>query len=229
MKLKDKDNSISSLSGLAIGFLSGLVGIGGGEYRAPVLIYLLRLKTKFAIASNLLIGLLVVSTSFIRRLDSSFTSNILVIQITMAAPVETATTITSNVGAIQSGESVNFIIHVYSGYDPVPTGSVRLTDTYDNEQYVDGVIVNGVCIIEWTPDEFVEGDHIFEAVFQGYLDYSASSGECTVIFDLVDLICARENKSRSTFTFSNPSISAVVSLNRSISLGTSTFPTSASI
>ena len=83
MKLKDKDNSISSLSGLTIGFLSGLIGIGGGEYRAPVLIYLLRLKAKFAIASNLLIGLLVVSTSFIRRLDSTFTSNILIIAVIM--------------------------------------------------------------------------------------------------------------------------------------------------
>ncbi len=83
MKLKDKDNSISALSGLIIGFLSGLIGVGGGEYRAPVLIYLLRLSAKFAIAANLLVGLLVVSTSFIRRLDSAFTSDILIIAVIM--------------------------------------------------------------------------------------------------------------------------------------------------
>jgi len=79
MKDKNKDNLISSLSGITIGFLAGLIGIGGGEYRAPVLIYLLRLSVKFAITSNLLIGLLVVSASFIRRLDPSVISSVLLI------------------------------------------------------------------------------------------------------------------------------------------------------
>lgn len=83
-RLKNKDNLISVLSGTIIGFISGLIGIGGGEYRAPVLIYLLRLSAKFAIASNLLIGLLTVSTSFIRRVDSSFISNILIIAVIMS-------------------------------------------------------------------------------------------------------------------------------------------------
>lgn len=57
MRENTRDNWVSSLSGLIIGFLSGLIGIGGGEYRAPILIYLLRLGAKFAIATNLLIGL----------------------------------------------------------------------------------------------------------------------------------------------------------------------------
>ncbi|MHA2305003.1 MAG: hypothetical protein ACXACU_06370, partial [Candidatus Hodarchaeales archaeon] len=110
------------------------------------------------------------------------TSNILVIQITMAAPVETTTTINSSVGAIRSGESVNFTIHVYSGYDPVPTGPVRITDT-NTSQYINEYIMAGVVNIEWSPSSFAEGIHIFKAEFLGYLDYSPSFGECIVHFD----------------------------------------------
>lgn len=65
--LSTQDRIVSSLSGAVIGFLSGLIGVGGGEYRAPVLIYMLNLSAKFAIASNLLIGLITVIVSFIRR------------------------------------------------------------------------------------------------------------------------------------------------------------------
>lgn len=76
---KSKDNLIASISGLVIGFLSGLVGIGGGEYRAPVLVYLLKRKVKFAIAANLFIGLLVVAVSFLKRKGYSLPLNILFI------------------------------------------------------------------------------------------------------------------------------------------------------
>ncbi len=65
--MKTKDSLISSIAGLVIGFFSGLVGVGGGEYRAPFLIYLLKRKVKFAIAANLFIGFLVVSVSFLKR------------------------------------------------------------------------------------------------------------------------------------------------------------------
>ena len=83
-KVTNKDSIISSVSGLTIGFASGLIGVGGGEYRAPVLIYLLNLSVKFAIAANLLIGLFTVSASFLRRVGSDFTLIILTICLIMS-------------------------------------------------------------------------------------------------------------------------------------------------
>ncbi|MBO3753284.1 MAG: sulfite exporter TauE/SafE family protein [Candidatus Brockarchaeota archaeon] len=54
-------------SGFSIGLASGLLGVGGGEFRIPVLLYLLDLPVLLSITINLLIGLLTVSVSFIMR------------------------------------------------------------------------------------------------------------------------------------------------------------------
>src|SRR5207302_613761 len=48
--------AIGGLFGLPIGLLSGFTGVGGGEYRAPVLLVLLG-RVRWAIAANLFIGL----------------------------------------------------------------------------------------------------------------------------------------------------------------------------
>ena len=77
------DRIISTVSGVIIGFLSGLIGIGGGEYRAPVLIYALKLSAKFAIAANLLIGLFTVTVSFIRRQGWLLPKQVLLISLVM--------------------------------------------------------------------------------------------------------------------------------------------------
>src|SRR2546430_6326753 len=50
--------AVGSLFALPIGVLSGFTGVGGGEYRAPVLFALLG-RVRWAIAANLLIGLCV--------------------------------------------------------------------------------------------------------------------------------------------------------------------------
>ncbi|MEF8943230.1 MAG: sulfite exporter TauE/SafE family protein [Desulfohalobiaceae bacterium] len=42
----------SALIGLAVGFIAGLVGIGGGIFIVPLLIYVLKIPTKTAAASN---------------------------------------------------------------------------------------------------------------------------------------------------------------------------------
>jgi len=81
--LSTQDRFISSVSGAVIGFLSGLIGVGGGEYRAPVLIYALRLSAKFAIAANLLIGLFTVTVSFIRREGWLLPKQVLLISLVM--------------------------------------------------------------------------------------------------------------------------------------------------
>jgi len=81
--LSEWDRIISVVSGTVIGFLSGLIGIGGGEYRAPVLIYALKLSAKFAIAANLLIGLFTVTVSFIRREGWLLAKEVLLISLVM--------------------------------------------------------------------------------------------------------------------------------------------------
>src|SRR2546423_7678294 len=50
--------AVGSLFALPIGVLSGFTGVGGGEYRAPVLLALLG-RVRWAIAANLLIGVCV--------------------------------------------------------------------------------------------------------------------------------------------------------------------------
>ena len=45
----------SGAIGLAIGFMSGLLGIGGGVFIVPLLIYVLKVPTKTAAASNTLV------------------------------------------------------------------------------------------------------------------------------------------------------------------------------
>jgi len=53
--------------GALLGFTAGLIGVGGGEFRIPILIYVLRLPAVTAITVNLFIGLLTVVFSFLRR------------------------------------------------------------------------------------------------------------------------------------------------------------------
>lgn len=53
--------------GLLLGVAAGLIGVGGGEFRIPVLLYVVGLPVITAIAVNLLVGLLTVVVSFLRR------------------------------------------------------------------------------------------------------------------------------------------------------------------
>lgn len=58
---------LSVVSGLVVGFFSGLIGVGGGEFRLPILIGLFELPPFFATATNLIIGILISLVSFLRR------------------------------------------------------------------------------------------------------------------------------------------------------------------
>lgn len=59
--------SAAFLFGLLLGVAAGLIGVGGGEFRIPVLLHVIGLSVITAIAVNLLVGLLTVVVSFLRR------------------------------------------------------------------------------------------------------------------------------------------------------------------
>ena len=66
-KSRASSNAAVSLSGLLTGAAAGLVGVGGGEFRMPVLVRVLEFPIKIAASMNLLIGLATVIVSLWRR------------------------------------------------------------------------------------------------------------------------------------------------------------------
>ncbi|MEW6069216.1 MAG: sulfite exporter TauE/SafE family protein [Candidatus Thermoplasmatota archaeon] len=67
-----KNLTIASVSGFLIGFAAGLVGVGGGEFRLPVLVGVLGFSIPLAANINLLVGILSCATSLLRRLQTGF-------------------------------------------------------------------------------------------------------------------------------------------------------------
>lgn len=59
--------ALSAGLGLVTGFAAGLVGVGGGEFRIPVLLRALRLPVRAAAAINLVVGMFTVVLSLARR------------------------------------------------------------------------------------------------------------------------------------------------------------------
>src|SRR4051812_38080559 len=59
--------TLGFFSGIVIGAAAGLIGVGGGEFRIPVLLHVLRLPVKVAAGANTVIGLFVVVLSVARR------------------------------------------------------------------------------------------------------------------------------------------------------------------
>ena len=53
--------------GFIMGIAAGLIGVGGGEFRMPILLYILGLSVVSAVAVNLLVGFLTVIASFLKR------------------------------------------------------------------------------------------------------------------------------------------------------------------
>src|SRR5262249_16177169 len=67
MKFGWHHNLVASLSGLITGAAAGLVGVGGGEFRLPVLVRVVKFPLKIAAGANLFIGLATVTVSLWRR------------------------------------------------------------------------------------------------------------------------------------------------------------------
>src|SRR4051812_43730873 len=62
-----RDGTLGFALGAVIGAAAGLIGVGGGEFRIPVLLHVLRLPIKIAAGANTVIGLFVVVLSVARR------------------------------------------------------------------------------------------------------------------------------------------------------------------
>lgn len=63
-----REGSIGFVFGILIGAAAGMIGVGGGEFRIPVLLYVLRMPVRVAAGANTVIGIAVVVLGAIRRL-----------------------------------------------------------------------------------------------------------------------------------------------------------------
>ncbi len=111
-------------------------------------------------------------------------TGILVISIYILFPVQasnqsTITTILPGKSVVKPDDEINFSIFVYSGFDPVPFGQLRLLDTETGET-VDATIINGSAVILWSITGPL-GVHNIQATYLGFLNFSPSFGECGVI------------------------------------------------
>ncbi len=60
-------HAVSLVFGLLTGIAAGLIGVGGGEFRLPLLLFYFKQRPKTAAAVNLLVGLFTVTLSVLRR------------------------------------------------------------------------------------------------------------------------------------------------------------------
>jgi hypothetical protein len=132
-----------------------------------------------------------------------------------AVSQETTTTLLSDVGAIKSGETINFTVWVFSGYDPVPTGSIKIIDLNSTgEAY--STIVNGKSVVSWLPESYEEGIHTFQVEYQGFPGFDVSFGMCKVYFEDFSPGSSKTTsitlESNSTVCFKNKSINFTVTL-----------------
>jgi uncharacterized membrane protein YfcA len=62
-----RSGTVGFVCGVVTGTAAGLIGVGGGEFRIPVLLHVLRLPVKVAAGVNMVIGLFTVALSLARR------------------------------------------------------------------------------------------------------------------------------------------------------------------
>jgi uncharacterized membrane protein YfcA len=108
-----RGGTISFVCGVLTG-TAGLIGVGGGEFRIPVLLHVLRLPVKVAAGVNMLIGLFTVSLSVARRWGHhAWTSDALALGTVMGA----ASLLGSVLGARQahrfSSPSLKRVVCIY--------------------------------------------------------------------------------------------------------------------
>jgi uncharacterized membrane protein YfcA len=63
-----REGALGFVCGILTGVAAGVIGVGGGEFRIPVLLHVLRLPVRVAAGANTIIGLAVVVLGTVRRL-----------------------------------------------------------------------------------------------------------------------------------------------------------------
>jgi uncharacterized protein len=80
-----RETLTAALWGAITGAAAGLIGVGGGEFRIPVLLHLLRFQVRLAAGANCIIGLVVVIIGVFRRWGfHAWTSDALLVSAIMA-------------------------------------------------------------------------------------------------------------------------------------------------
>jgi uncharacterized protein len=74
-KLTVRHELIAAATGAATGVAAGFIGVGGGEFRIPVLVNVLRFPLKLAGGINLVVGLFTVALGVVRRWGQSPITN----------------------------------------------------------------------------------------------------------------------------------------------------------
>lgn len=94
-----RDAALAFFSGTVVGTAAGLIGVGGGEFRIPVLLRVLRLPVRVAAGVNMVVGLLVVTVSLGRRWgQQALSERTLAVALVMAA----ASLVGAVVGVLQA-------------------------------------------------------------------------------------------------------------------------------
>lgn len=139
-----RDSALATVSGLLTGIAAGFIGVGGGEFRIPVLVQLLRFPLKLAGGINLMVGLLTVVLGLSRRWGQrSLTPDDLVL-----------------VGIMGVVSLVGAAVGVY-GRERLPVRPLRvvvcvylivvgLWMLYESIAHVEHVILEPTGIIRWT-------------------------------------------------------------------------------
>jgi uncharacterized membrane protein YfcA len=69
-----EETFLAALIGTAIGLVSGMLGVAGGEFRIPALIYIFGLDIKVAGTASLLISIPTVATGFVKHRQMGHTN-----------------------------------------------------------------------------------------------------------------------------------------------------------
>lgn len=78
---------LAAIFGLLVGIISGSIGVAGGEYRIPVLLYAFSLPIKVAGSASQLISLPTIAVALLKhRRERPFTRRALVLSAVMGAP-----------------------------------------------------------------------------------------------------------------------------------------------